>query len=132
MREGAAQQCNEPDEVHPDGQGPSQVIPVLGEGLKGEAMHQITTTVKREFFAQVVEGSKRIEYRELKPYWSKRLDGVKPPFELRLRNRMRRPTPEVIVLIDRVRKSVVDRQYQLPIARVPKTAHWDKRRQVPR
>jgi len=33
-------------------------------------MDTITTTLKREFFAAIVDGSKRVEYREIKPYWT--------------------------------------------------------------
>jgi hypothetical protein len=34
-------------------------------------------TLKREYFAQIVEGTKGIEYREYKPYWKSRLEGKK-------------------------------------------------------
>ena len=45
-------------------------------------MDTITTTLKREWFAKIVDGSKRVEYREIKPYWTRRLKGVTPPFRL--------------------------------------------------
>jgi ASC-1-like (ASCH) protein len=32
-------------------------------------------TLKREFFAEIVAGTKRIEYRERKKYWKTRLEG---------------------------------------------------------
>jgi len=32
-------------------------------------MDTITTTLKREWFARIVDGSKKIEYREIKTYW---------------------------------------------------------------
>ena len=34
---------------------------------------RITTTIKRQWLAEIIEGTKRIEYREIKPYWTKRL-----------------------------------------------------------
>ena len=40
----------------------------------------ITTTLKREWFAKIVAGTKRIEYREIKPYWTTRLKRVQTPF----------------------------------------------------
>jgi len=44
----------------------------------------ITTTIKRQWLAEIIAGTKEIECRELKPYWSERLKGVKLLFELRL------------------------------------------------
>lgn len=48
------------------------------------AHERITTTIKREWLAEIIAGTKKIEYREVKPYWTKRLKGVAFPFELRL------------------------------------------------
>jgi len=36
-------------------------------------MDTITTTLKRQFFSRIVDRTKRIEYREVKPYWTSRL-----------------------------------------------------------
>ena len=52
-------------------------------------MDTITTTLRREPFADIVDGSKRVEYRRIKPYWTKRLRAVKTPFRLVLRNGLR-------------------------------------------
>ena len=87
---------------------------------------RITTTIKRQWLAQIIEGTKRIEYREIKPYWTKRLKGITSPFELRLINGMNPPVPEVTVLI---RKVTVDRRegvYELHIKKVMGSKHWDK------
>jgi hypothetical protein len=93
---------------------------------------RITTTIKRQWLAQIIEGTKRIEYREIKPYWTKRLKGITSPFELRLINGMNPPVPEVTVLI---RKVTVDRRegvYELHIKKVMGSKHWDKRRKIPK
>jgi hypothetical protein len=77
-------------------------------------------------------GTKKIEYRQIKPYWTKRFKKVSMPFELRLLNGMNPPVPEVTVLIHKI---VVDRrarEYQLHINKVLGFKHWDKRRQKPR
>lgn len=47
---------------------------------------QITTTLEREWFAQIVDRKKRIEYREIKAYWTQRLRQVRLPFRLVLRD----------------------------------------------
>lgn len=65
-------------------------------------MDTITTTIKREYFAAIVDGSKRIEYRKIKPYWTKKLAKVETPFRLVLRNGMRVPVPVVTVRIDKI------------------------------
>jgi hypothetical protein len=92
----------------------------------------ITTTIKRQWLAEIVAGTKRIEYRELKPYWSERLKGVKVPFELRLINGMNRPIPEVTVLIGKVTIDRRERVYELHIKKVLGFKHWDKVRQKPK
>lgn len=94
-------------------------------------MDRITTTIKREWLADIVAGVKRTEYREMKPYWRKKLKAVPVPFELRLINGMRRNAPEVTVLVDRVRAKPGRRQYELHIAKVLRHLNWDKRRLVP-
>jgi hypothetical protein len=114
-----------------------------GDASEGSGEHQgvghmqtITTTIKREWFAQIVEGTKRIEYREIKPYWTKRLRNVKTPFVLVLRNGMRPPVPVVTVRIDRVTPSPHGKatrgDYELHIGRVLKVEHWDRRSRTPK
>jgi hypothetical protein len=71
----------------------------------GLGYDRITTTIEREWLAQIIAGTKDIKYRRIKPYWTKRLEKVKRPFELRLLNGMNRPVPEVTVLIHRVTKA---------------------------
>ena len=94
---------------------------------------RITTTIKREFLAEIVAGSKTTEYRDLKPYWAKRLEKVAPPpFEMRLINGMRKRNPEVTVLIDRVTVSRANGRYQLHIAKVLRYLNWDKRQRRPK
>ena len=65
-------------------------------------MHTITTTIKRQWLAEIVDGSKRIETRDINTYWTTKLGKVKTPFRLVLRNGMRPPVPVVTVRIDRI------------------------------
>ena len=58
---------------------------------------RITTTIEREWLARIIAGTKKIEYRQIKPYWTKRFEKVSVPFELRLLNGMNPPVPEVTV-----------------------------------
>ena len=34
---------------------------------------RITTTIRRQWLAQIVAGTKKIEYRQIKPYWTNHL-----------------------------------------------------------
>lgn len=95
-------------------------------------MDTITTTLKREFFAQIVDGSKRIEYRDIKPYWTKRLGAVTVPFRLVLRNGMIPPIPVLTVRIDRIVKNSRERVYELHIGRVLKVERWDRKKKRPK
>jgi hypothetical protein len=98
--------------------------------------HTITTTLDREWFAQIVDGTKRVEYRDIKPYWTRRLRAVKTPFRLVLRNGMRPPVPVVTVRIDRVVPSPHGTKrrgrYELHIGRVLKVERWDRKAKRPR
>jgi hypothetical protein len=66
--------------------------------------NRITTTIERQWLAQIIAGTKKIEYRQIKAYWTKRFAKVSVPFELRLLNGMNPPVPEVTVLIHRITK----------------------------
>lgn len=92
---------------------------------------RVTTTIKREFLAAIVAGTKRIEYREIKPYWTRRLDALRIPFELRLRNGYAKRVPEVTVLIDRIVTNKRARLYALHIREVLSAKYWDSRLQKP-
>jgi hypothetical protein len=93
---------------------------------------RITTTIEREWLAQIVAGTKKIEYRQIKPYWTKRFAKVSVPFELRLLNGMNPPVPEVTVLIRNIVKDRRAGEYQLHIKKVLGFKHWHKRRQKPK
>ena len=97
-------------------------------------MDVITTTLKRRWFAQIVAGMKRVEYREIKPYWTERLRKVKTPFKLVLRNGMNPPVPVLTVRIDRVQRNPPGHPgtYGLHIGRILKIEHWDRRKSRPR
>jgi hypothetical protein len=93
---------------------------------------RITTTIERGWLAQIIARTKKIEYRRIKPYWTKRLEKVSVPFELRLLNGMNPPVPEVTVLIHKITKDRRAGQYRLHIQKVVGFKHWDKRQQKPK
>jgi hypothetical protein len=95
-------------------------------------MDRITTTIEREWLADIISGDKSVEYRQMKPYWRRRLAAVSVPFELRLINGMQKHAPEVTVRVDRVRANSADRQYELHIGKILGFSNWDKRRREPR
>ena len=99
-------------------------------------MDTITTTLKREWFAKIVDRSKTIEYREIKPYWTSRLSRVRTPFRLVLRNGMDHPIPVLTVRIDRIVPSPKGKTrkgtYALHIGRILKVEHWDRKKKRPK
>ena len=72
----------------------------------------ITTTIEREWLAQIIAGTKKIEYRQIKPYWTKRFAKVSMPFELRLLNGL-------MVVIQSIATDWQAGEYRLRIAKVP-------------
>jgi hypothetical protein len=99
---------------------------------RSSSVNTITTTLKRPWFAQIVDGTKKIEYREIKPYWTERLAAVRTPFKLILRNGMNPPVPQLTLRIDRVVREGRKGEYQLHIGRVLKVEHWDRRLKKPK
>ena len=101
-----------------------------------DADNTVTTTLEREWFSQIVERKKRVEYRQIKPYWTQRLRKVKVPFRLVLRNGMTPPVPVVTVRVDRIVPSPWGKKrsgtYALHIGRVLKVEHWDRVKRRPR
>jgi hypothetical protein len=93
---------------------------------------RITTTIKRRWLAEIIAGTKKIECRAIKPYWTKRFKSVTIPFELRLINGMNPPVPEVTVLVHKVTTNRRAGEYDLHIKRVLGFKHWDKRRRNPK
>ena len=50
----------------------------------------------RKYFDAILKGEKKIEYREITPYWSKRLEG-RHYYVIKFRNGYRKDAPEMIV-----------------------------------
>ena len=94
-------------------------------------MDRITTTIEREWLADIVAGTQRTEYRQIKAYWRRRFGSVSLPFELRLINGMQKHAPEVTVLVDRIRANTAHREYELHIGKVLQYSNWDRRRRAP-
>lgn len=95
-------------------------------------MDKITTTIKRPYLAQIINGTKKIEYREMKPYWKKRLRSISIPFVLRLINGMQIKAPEVTLIIKKIRKNTVDEVYELHIGKIVNFKNWNKKKGCPR
>ena len=78
--------------------------PALSPSLRKVEMNRITTTIQRQFLAEIVAGTNTIEYREIKPYWTEKFRKIFVPFELRLINGMSKTAPEITVLINEISK----------------------------
>jgi hypothetical protein len=92
---------------------------------------RLTTTIERDWLADIIAGRKRVELRKVKPYWTERFARVGRPFELRMINGMGLRAPEATVLVARVTRSADGREYRLHIARVLAVRNWDRRRERP-
>ena len=65
-------------------------------------------TLHRKWFDEILSGRKKIEYREIKPYWTKRLfnsDGSRKPYaKIIFRNGYSKKAPEMIVVLKGIKK----------------------------
>jgi hypothetical protein len=95
-------------------------------------MDRITTTIKREWLSEIIEGTKKIEYREIKQYWEDKLAKVSIPFELRLINGMQQKAPEVTVLIKKVRRDTKNNRFELNVEKILNYKHWDANKKHPK
>jgi hypothetical protein len=86
-------------------------------------MDRITTTIKLEWLGEIAAGRKRVEYREIKPYWIRRLSKIEPPFELRPINGMQSKAPELTVVVQRVRKNSRSGFFELLLGKVVDSGH---------
>ena len=84
-------------------------------------MNRITTTIQRQFLAEIVSGKKTIEYREIKPYWTEKFRKILVPFELRLINGMSKTASEITVLINEISKGD---EWELHIEKVLDIRNW--------
>jgi hypothetical protein len=94
-------------------------------------MRKITTTIKREWLREIVARQKKVEYREIKSYWIRRLADLEPPFLLRLINGMHPRAPEVTVIVRRVRRNSRSGHFELVIGRIVEVRHWNLKHQRP-
>jgi len=95
-------------------------------------MDRITTTIKREWLSEIIEGTKKIEYREIKQYWEDKLAKVSIPFELRLINGMQQKAPEVTVLIKKIRRDTKNNRFELHIEKIVIYKYWNATKKRPK
>ena len=81
--------------------------------------------LKREFFAAIAAKTKRVEYREQKPYWKKRLEGRH--FDAILfRNGYAKKAPEMLVEFKGLSRLGKGRNgcYAIRLGRILKINRW--------
>jgi len=94
----------------------------------------LVVNIKREFFAAILSQPhrKQIEYRDMTPYWLRRLEKVEPaPFNLRLLNGMRPPVPEATVRVVRVVRNTGTMILEFHLGRVLEVRNWNRRKEQP-
>jgi hypothetical protein len=91
-------------------------------------LDKITTTIERWPLQEIAAQRKKVEYREIKPYWEKRLAAVKVPFLMRMINGMRPNAPEVTVKIKWKRRNRQTGQFALSIGKVVEIKNWNVKR----
>lgn len=79
----------------------------------------------KEFFAQIADGTKRLEYRKRTPYWKTRLEG-RDYDVIHFRNGYATLAPEMSVEFRGIRKirKWGDPQYVIHLGRIIKIKRW--------
>jgi tetratricopeptide (TPR) repeat protein len=95
----------------------------------------ITANIKRQFFAEIAAGQKKIEYRDASDTWVKKIiKAGAPPFHLRLINGMTKQAPELTVVVEKVLRNVwagVNGEYELHLGEVIDLQNWDREIEAP-
>lgn len=66
-------------------------------------MSVLRATIKRRYFDAILDGTKTVEYREVKPYWSRRIEG-RGISMLCLTAGYSKNSPRLIVGVDSIKK----------------------------
>jgi hypothetical protein len=111
--------------------GTASKPPARHQKMRAKGLPKITTTIKRAWLREIAAGRKRVEYREIKPYWTRRFTEVKAPFLLRLINGMQPKAPELTVLVRRVRKNAKSGEFALYLDKVIDLRYWDLKLEQP-
>jgi hypothetical protein len=82
-------------------------------------------TLKRKWFAEIAAKKKRIEYRDQKPYWRKRLEGRSYDV-IKFRNGYASDAPEMLVEFKGLRRYGKGRaaKYAIRLGRILKIKRW--------
>ena len=82
-------------------------------------------TLYRKWFADIISGKKRVEYRQQKPYWRKRLEGRKYDV-IKFRNGYAPDAPEMRVVFRGLRRYGKGRKarYAILLGRILKIKRW--------
>lgn len=87
--------------------------------------HTLHLNLHRQHFAEIVAGSKRVEYRDVSPYWTKRLKGR--DYEVvQFRNGYATKAPEMRVQFKGVRKvrKCGEPYYAIKLGRILSLKRW--------
>jgi hypothetical protein len=87
---------------------------------KKDDMVILQLNLHREFFREILEGTKKVEYRDRTPYWENRLTNKKYT-HIRFRNGYLTVAPEMIVELKRIKKT--DDVYQLHLGEIVSKKH---------
>jgi hypothetical protein len=85
-------------------------------------------TLHRQYFAEIVRGTKRTEYRKQSPYWRKRLEGRKYKV-IQFRNGYGKHVPEMIVEFRGARRigRGKDAEYAIRLGHILGLKRWPAR-----
>lgn len=95
----------------------------------------VTMNIARQWFACILAIPRRkdIEYRNISPFWERRLEAVgNGPFKLRLLNGMLPPVPEALIMVDLLERDEALGEFRLHLGRVLSVKYWDRKRETPK
>lgn len=77
--------------------------------------YSLYLTIRKEFFDSIKSGKKKIEYREIKQYWTDKLSKLQCPFTAMFQNGYSPNSPRLYAVINRIEKDEIENVYKLHI-----------------
>lgn len=80
--------------------------------------YSLYMTIKKQWFDEIKSGEKKIEYREIKDYWTKKFSKLTCPFTVLIQNGYEKNSPRLYAVINKIEKDKVENVYKLHIGGV--------------
>ena len=81
-------------------------------------MKEIYLIIKKEYLQKIINNEKKIEYREIKPFYIKKFENISIPFIIKFQAGYNKNALSKNVIINKVKKDIKNSMYELYIEKI--------------